>query len=435
MKLKRQMFTPVFGAIVLMAGSVIQAQAQSVNWAGYTWNESSSAMGDGEIDSNPSNVSVDSNGYLHLAISESGSTWTGSEIGTSNNFGFGSFYWVFSGPINAMQQQIVLAGFLYGPQNGIGTDGQNEIDVEFSNWNVADVADNGDFAIYPTTGVTTGQSASDLWNWTSGTVATCRVDWTSTSVTESIWSGVVATNAPTSTAAVTWTYNGTTQSIPQPACPWLFNVWAYGAKPSQTLNIAIENFEYTAAGTATVPAAPTNLIGTPGQYQTALTWTGSSGATSYNVYRGYSSGTESSTPVATGIILPGYTDTGLTAGNTYYYKVAAVNSAGTSGKSNEVSSVPTGVTVPAAPTSLSGTAGAYKSILSWTASSGATSYNVYRGYSSGTESSTPVATGITSTGYTDTGLTAGNTYYYVVAAVNSAGTSSKSNEVHVVPNN
>jgi hypothetical protein len=85
------------------------------------------------------------------------------------------------------------------------------------------------------------------------------------------------------------------------------------------------------------PAAPTRLAATPGNGQVALTWTGSSGATSYNVYRGTAAGAESATALATGIGTNSYPDTGLTNGTEYFYKVAAVNAGGTSPLSNEAS--------------------------------------------------------------------------------------------------
>jgi len=90
-------------------------------------------------------------------------------------------------------------------------------------------------------------------------------------------------------------------------------------------------------------------------------------------------------------------------------------------------------TAPAAPAGLTATAGNSQVGLSWTASSGATSYNVYRGTSAGGESATAIATGLTGTTYTNTGLTNGTAYYYKVAAVNSVGTSAMSNEAHATP--
>ena len=84
---------------------------------------------------------------------------------------------------------------------------------------------------------------------------------------------------------------------------------------------------------------------------------------------------------------------------------------------------------PVAPTNLSAIAGTGQVILHWTASSGAASYDVYRVTDSGSENPTPIATGVTGTRFTDTGLANGTTYFYEVAAVNSLGTSSPSPEV------
>lgn len=81
---------------------------------------------------------------------------------------------------------------------------------------------------------------------------------------------------------------------------------------------------------------------------------------------------------------------------------------------------------PSAPAGLTATGGAGHVSLSWNAVNGATSYNVLRGDASGQEAN-PVASAVTN--YDDTGLAAGKTYFYVVQAVNSVGTSGNSNEV------
>lgn len=89
------------------------------------------------------------------------------------------------------------------------------------------------------------------------------------------------------------------------------------------------------------------------------------------------------------------------------------------------------VSIPLAPTGLTAKAGSAQVSLAWKASATAATYNVYRGLEAGAESSTPVATGITGTSYTDTGVASGTTYFYRVAAVNTGGISRKSNEVSV----
>ena len=187
------------------------------------------------------------------------------------------------------------------------------------------------------------------------------------------------------------------------------------------------------SGGGTAPPAPTGLGATAGNAQVALSWTASTGATSYNVYRGTTSGGESTTAIATGITGTTYTDTSVTNGTTYYYKVAAVNASGTSGMSNEANAKPE-PSIPPAPTGLTATAGNAQVALSWTGATGATSYNVYRGTTSGGESTTALATGVTGTTYTDSTAANGTTYYYKVAAVNVSGTSGQSNEANATPN-
>ncbi|HTY24810.1 MAG TPA: fibronectin type III domain-containing protein, partial [Desulfomonilaceae bacterium] len=173
---------------------------------------------------------------------------------------------------------------------------------------------------------------------------------------------------------------------------------------------------------------PTGLTATAGKGSVTLSWTTSSGATSYNVYRGTASGQEGATPIRTGITATTYTDT-VTNGVTYYYKVSATNGIITSASSNEVSATPYAV---APPTGLTAVAGNGSVTLRWTASPGATSYKIYRGTASGQEGSTPIRTGITTTTYTDR-VANGVTYYYEVSATSSAGTSPLSSEVSATP--
>jgi hypothetical protein len=182
----------------------------------------------------------------------------------------------------------------------------------------------------------------------------------------------------------------------------------------------------------TAPTAPTNLTATGGNNQVSLSWTGSSGATSYNVKRSTTSGGPYTTiSPAGGVTTPSYSDSTAANGTTYYYVVSAVNSVGESANSNEASATPAPPPPPGAPTNLTATAGNGQVSLSWTGSSGATSYNIKRGTSPDGE--TLVASGVTMTSYVDSGLSNGTTYYYVVTAVNSSGESSNSNEANATP--
>jgi large repetitive protein len=98
---------------------------------------------------------------------------------------------------------------------------------------------------------------------------------------------------------------------------------------------------------STAPGAPTGLAATPGDTTVTLNWAAPSsdgGATilGYNVFEGTAAGGESATPVNGASLVNGtsYSVNGLTDGTTYYFTVEAVNSAGSSTASNEVSATP-----------------------------------------------------------------------------------------------
>ncbi|MFI5772399.1 chitinase [Streptomyces sp. NPDC051658] len=85
---------------------------------------------------------------------------------------------------------------------------------------------------------------------------------------------------------------------------------------------------------AELPAAPTGLeAGTATASSVDLSWTGSAGATGYNVYRG---GTKVLSATGTSA-----TVTGLTASTAYSFQVAATNSAGESARSAAVAATTT----------------------------------------------------------------------------------------------
>jgi hypothetical protein len=94
---------------------------------------------------------------------------------------------------------------------------------------------------------------------------------------------------------------------------------------------------------ASVPGAPANLRVTGGNARATLRWTASKSGhpTSYTIYRGTMSDGEATTPIASvSGTTATFTDTGLRNGTTYFYVVAAINRAGISADSNEVSVTP-----------------------------------------------------------------------------------------------
>lgn len=211
------------------------------------------------------------------------------------------------------------------------------------------------------------------------------------------------------------------------------------------VNVSGSN-DFAGVNTTTLTQAPGSVSATGSNGLVTLSWTAPKGAVSYNVYRGTSAGGEGVTPLATGITATTYSDLAVTNGTTYYYTVTAVNAnAGgvpvlpsESAQSAEVVATPSTVATLAAPTGVvaAGTptnTGTARSTLTWTASAGATSYNVYRSLTSNGQGATPLASGVTTTSFIDSTVSFGTTYYYKVTAVNASGESVKSSEANVTP--
>lgn len=175
--------------------------------------------------------------------------------------------------------------------------------------------------------------------------------------------------------------------------------------------------------TTTVPSAPSGLVATSSSStQINLIWSASATAgVTYTVFNGPS-------PIASGLASMSYAVTGLTASTAYTFTVAAVNSAGTAA-SSPVTASTTAAPAPSAPTALTATATSSSQInLSWAASStSGVSYTLLSGTSAGTEA-TVVASGVTGTSFTASGLTASTAYYFMVKAVSGAASSTASNE-------
>lgn len=198
------------------------------------------------------------------------------------------------------------------------------------------------------------------------------------------------------------------------------------------------------SGCTTVPSAPTGLTATASSSSAiALSWTAvtppaNCTISSYSLYGSTTSGftPSSSNLIASGVTGTTYTNTGLTASTTYYYKVAALDVEGSSPASAQASAETQAGScsaVPSAPTGLTASATSSSSIgLSWTAvtppaNCTISSYSVYSSKNSGfTPSSSTLLASVTGTSYSNAGLSGSTTYYYLVEAVDAEGSSAAS---------
>ena len=176
---------------------------------------------------------------------------------------------------------------------------------------------------------------------------------------------------------------------------------------------------------------PTNLSAISGDKNVRLEWSGVEGdGVIYKIKRSIAAAGPYTTVTTTSAI--SFVDNTVVNTITYYYVVSAINSFGESKNSNEVSATPIALELPVAPTSLTATAGNTKVDLSWNATSGsAITYNVKRSTTAGGIYTTIATTSAIT--FTDSTVTNGTTYYYVVSATDANGEGSNSNEVTATP--
>jgi fibronectin type 3 domain-containing protein len=202
------------------------------------------------------------------------------------------------------------------------------------------------------------------------------------------------------------------------------------AGDSVTVNVPMESVTlFVIKPSSSAPSAPTGLKATAGDAKVTLAWNASTGAASYNIYRGTASGGE--ILVQSGVAATNYVDTGLTNGQKYFYKVSAVNAGGESSLSSEVSATPQ-VSAPAAPSGLTVLAITNTQVkVAWTDNSdNEANFVVQRATNSAfTTGLVTYTIAKNSTSYNWGGLYAGHGYYFRVQAKNASGASAYSNVV------
>ena len=165
--------------------------------------------------------------------------------------------------------------------------------------------------------------------------------------------------------------------------------------------------------------APTVTGGNDSQGRPTLKWNAVSGAAKYEVYRARSKDGDYikySTVTGTSYTNISYIENG----NTYYYKVRALDANGTAGAWSSVVSVTYKQTL-SAPSVTGGNDSQGRPTLKWKAVSGAAKYEVYRARSKDGDYikySTVTGTSYTNTSY----IESGSTYYYKVRALDANGT-------------
>jgi beta-glucanase (GH16 family) len=182
-----------------------------------------------------------------------------------------------------------------------------------------------------------GGDTTGIYNFAGGDSVTnfhvYDLDWSSNSITWSVDGVAYQTQVPVATFSAQPFYFLMNLAV---GGNYVGNPGTNSINPNMPGELVIDYMRvYDYVATTSPPSSPTGLSATPGTGLIWLSWNAASNATSYIVKRA----TTSSGPYTT-IANPSstsYSDIGVVSCATYYYVVAATNSLGQSGNSNEAS--------------------------------------------------------------------------------------------------
>ena len=213
----------------------------TLTFAGRTWHVKSGAgLGPGPNNWSEQNAWVDGNGNLHLKISRSGGKWRCAEVWTDEALGFGRYEWYVDGRIDQLDKNVVLGLFNYG-----GSDGVNEIDIEFARWDVQG-GSAGNFVVYPAqAGLSYARFPFDLV--LNGSATTHRFLWNYDGVSFQSLQGWQTGDA-NPIYSVDYRPQLYGMYVPQAGMPVHINLWLYQGKPpsdKKAVEVVIGKFSYT----------------------------------------------------------------------------------------------------------------------------------------------------------------------------------------------
>lgn len=123
-----------------------------VYFSGYTWdvkiNEYAVGPGPNYFSGYYEDVFIDENGYLHMRIAEHNGKWYSTEIVGRDNLGYGTYTWVMQGDLENIPENVTVGLFTWDNESFL-TQGNSEVDIEFSKWGVAEIPTTLNYAVQP----------------------------------------------------------------------------------------------------------------------------------------------------------------------------------------------------------------------------------------------------------------------------------------------
>ena len=216
-------------------------------FSGYTWTvKTGVGVAPGPNNFAANNVSVDTDGYLHLWLKRAFGSWSCSEVYSTESFGFGTYEFLVKGPLGKLDQNVTLGLFSY-----LGPDATNEIDIEYSQFGQPS-AKSLNYTVWPSTKIPGYQNEGASFEVGPYVVQTYnRFIWTPSGVS---FASIETASKDLPAVAVWLGKRNMSQSpsshIPQQAMPVHLNLYLHNGTPptyrnQNDVDIVITSFQFT----------------------------------------------------------------------------------------------------------------------------------------------------------------------------------------------
>ena len=229
---------------------LVNAALRQITFSGHVWYASDSgsrSWGPGPNRWSPSteNLWVDSDGYLHIRLTERNGTWFAAAVRSSQSFGYGRYEWDIHNvvpSVSSWDPNAVLGLFTWSDQPEFT---HREIDVEVAKWSIPSISTNSQYVVQP------WHHADHLQRFLTPQVAkvTHTFTWRPTRVEFlSTWNNSLDIAVNTS-----WSFvNSSTKIVPQPGDEKVrINLWitpngTVGTHSGQEIEVVISAFRFIA---------------------------------------------------------------------------------------------------------------------------------------------------------------------------------------------
>lgn len=230
-------------ALGLLFAACSPAVAETLHFAGRTWTVRSGRGGPGPNVWETRNVWLDAAGHLHLKIRHENGVWSCAEVTLQQRLGFGRYRFEVEGPIDRLDEHVVLGLFNY-PTGDVGGDATHEIDIEFARWG-SPLNPIGNYTVWPVE--KSLKSTSRTFPFTlTGSVSAHAFDWGPERIAYESWQGADASRQE----IARWMFepDEPRKRIAREPMPVHLNLWLFQGKPprdGQEVEVVIRRFTFT----------------------------------------------------------------------------------------------------------------------------------------------------------------------------------------------